>query len=302
MSDNPLVTIALHIGLEKNILLLENLLKSFLACNEYDNIEILLIESGGSQTVRVWLESLDFDSNFVKFNGVKTRFKKKPGTIIQKELLFMDFDPHKVKGTVCAEISHHTAIKKARGDYFVFLPEDNQFTIMGNTIQDLINILKNYGENKTNVYMLTQQLYKYGKQNNKFNGPLQTSHGTWVCIPHHMKWDPFCFAKKSIYKDTGGIPPSNGIPHHPVKEYSKILSDLGFKRVYPVVPMGIQMYNDHRPSIIDLLQKNDHDPNFFAYALMSKDSIEKLVENGIKNRELGCPLATDNFPRNTIRN
>ena len=44
MSD--LVTVAIHTGKEEYAPLLQNLLKSFLICNEYPNIELIIVESG----------------------------------------------------------------------------------------------------------------------------------------------------------------------------------------------------------------------------------------------------------------
>ena len=57
MSD--LVTIAIHTGLKKWIHLLENSIKSFLLCNTYPNIELMLVETGQNEDVRAWLERLD---------------------------------------------------------------------------------------------------------------------------------------------------------------------------------------------------------------------------------------------------
>ena len=46
---NPKLSIAVHSGVFKFWPLLQNLLKSFVVCNEYPNIEIMLVESGGNK-------------------------------------------------------------------------------------------------------------------------------------------------------------------------------------------------------------------------------------------------------------
>ena len=43
------------------------LLKSFLICNEYPNVELILIESAQNQPIREWFKSIDFESNFQNF-------------------------------------------------------------------------------------------------------------------------------------------------------------------------------------------------------------------------------------------
>ena len=91
MSD--LVTIAIHNGKKEYCPLLENLLKSFLICNEYPNIELLLVESGGNEDVRKWLTSIDFDSNYTNFDGTTTDIVRNKDVNIAKKLLFKNFDP-----------------------------------------------------------------------------------------------------------------------------------------------------------------------------------------------------------------
>jgi len=304
MPGKPLVTIAFHIGLERNILLLENLIKSFLECNEYENIEIMLIESGGSEKVRSWLKCLDFESEFVRVDGKKTRFKKNKNVNIQKRLVFEDFKAG-TRGTICSEVAHHRAIINATGEYFLFLPEDTQFCMKGNMIQDMIDILRYFDAEKTNVNLLTQQGYKYEKENNSYIGPVQMPNKSWVCVLDQMKWDPFCFAKRSVYlagfktpytPGTLLIPSPNGIPHAPVQAFSKLLSAEGFKRVYSVLPAGIQMYNEHRSTIVRLLETNYNDLEYFPFKIMDREKVRDEVDKWIRQGVLNRPLATEDYP------
>ena len=57
----PKLSIAIHSGVFGYWPLLQNLLKSFLVCNEYPSIEIILVESGGNKKIRDWFEKIDFD-------------------------------------------------------------------------------------------------------------------------------------------------------------------------------------------------------------------------------------------------
>ena len=66
---HPTFSLAIHSGKIDYVPLLENLLKSFLICNEYPNVELILIESAQNQPIREWFKSIDFESNFQNFDG-----------------------------------------------------------------------------------------------------------------------------------------------------------------------------------------------------------------------------------------
>ena len=55
---------------------MQNFLKSFLICNTYPNIEIILTETSGDKEIRKWLKNLNLNNNFINFEGTKTSIKK----------------------------------------------------------------------------------------------------------------------------------------------------------------------------------------------------------------------------------
>ena len=82
----PKVSIAVHSGKEEYTPLLENLFKSFLVCNQYPEIELILLETAGNSRVRDWFKNLDFDNFFVNFDGDKTTIEKCPEVKIKKSI------------------------------------------------------------------------------------------------------------------------------------------------------------------------------------------------------------------------
>ena len=58
----------------------ENLLKSFLVCNLYPNIEIIIVETAVIK-IRNWLKKIDFNKKFINFNGIITNIKNKTNPI-----------------------------------------------------------------------------------------------------------------------------------------------------------------------------------------------------------------------------
>ena len=82
MKPNDVVSIAIHSGKVEYIPLLQNLIKSFLVCNEYPNIELILIESAGNNNIRKWFSEIDFQHNFVNFDQTPTSLIKHSKTSI----------------------------------------------------------------------------------------------------------------------------------------------------------------------------------------------------------------------------
>ncbi len=202
-----LVTIAVHFGRRDNYPLLENLLKSFLVCNEYPNIELMLIESGGDGGIREWLSSLEFSEAFVNFCGSRSSITKDPRVSVSKETLFLDFaeqDPW----FYCYLESYKRAIKEASGKYFVFFAEDNQFILKGDVISDYIEILRLHGEDRTIVTFCAQQERKYYKHNNRFGKPVELKRNLYAFRPVERKGDPFALCSRAIHETIGELSPT----------------------------------------------------------------------------------------------
>jgi glycosyltransferase involved in cell wall biosynthesis len=289
--SQDMVTIAIHTGKEEYVPLLQNLLKSFLLSNEYTNIELMLVESGSEENVRVWLESLDFDSNFVNFDGTTTSIKKAPSVSIKKTLLFNNFDSD-FPWNLCYMQSLKDAIKKASGDFFVYLAEDNQMTVSGNIISEYIHLINTFGRDRTIVHFCSQQGYKYRKENNRFGDVIKADHVS-AYQPINMKWCPFSLIHKDALHRIGNIPlPDNEDPHKSINVSSQRCRDMGFSRYYPAVSVGVWLPNSNRQSFIDLIvRKTIENPDYVMIPIFKKDTVEKTAE------DMKRPISTDDFLR-----
>ena len=289
--SQEMVTIAIHTGKEEYAPLLQNLLKSFLLSNKYPNIELMLVESGSEEKVRGWLEDLDFDSNFVNFDGTATNIKKAPGVSIKKTLLFNNFDSDFPWG-LCYMQSLKDSIEKASGEFFVYLAEDNQMTVSGDIISDYIHLINTSGRDKTIVHFCAQQGYKYKKENNRF--------GDAICVdkilayqPFNTKWCPFSLIHRDALHRIGDIPlPDDEDIHKSINVPSQRCRDMGFVRYYPAVPAGVWLPNSTRQSFIDLIaRKTDENPDYVMIPIFEKDTVKKSAES------MKRPISTDDFLR-----
>lgn len=292
MSNKPLVTICMHTGKLDNYPLVENFLKSFLICNFYENIELMLIESAGNKEIREWFEKLNFNECFENFSGIKSSIKKREGVRISKKLKFYDY-PETHLWFECYTESIQKAINEASGEFFCLFAEDNQFTVSGNIIEDYIKILEKENNFKSLVHFFGQQKYKLYKANNFFEKTPTLHEGIEYFKPKH-KWDFFSLTRTENYKNIGPLAKSTKEkPHNTVSDYSRRTENKGYVRVYPKIPHGLWFHNNDNDKIIKEILKNKNNPDYVYYKISSKSFLVNA------SKHLNMPLATDDFKGHT---
>ena len=283
----PKVSIAVHSGKEEYTPLLENLFKSFLVCNQYPEIELILLETAGNSRVRDWFKNLDFDNFFVNFDGDKTTIEKCPEVKIKKSLMFLDY-PQDLPWHTCYMDSLSKAVAASEGEYFCFLAEDNQFVLRGDLFSDYIEILSSLNSSKNMINLSSMQLYKYFKKNNAF---LTSDKYRDFFTCENTKWDPTYFCNKEIYNKLGPAALSDiSDPHRTVNYYSNRAKLLGFKRHYKKAPAAIWFHNDARPEYIEtIIDRTKSDKNFILFKIFQKENFINDV------RILDRPVASDDW-------
>ena len=282
-----LVTIAIHTGLKEWVPLLENTLKSFLVCNTYPNIELLLIESGQNEDVRSWIKSLDFN-NFKNFDGTQSTIKPRPGVLITKKLLFPTFkDPQAgvfTKASAPYIQSLGLAINLAQGKDFTYMAEDHQFVIVGDVISDYIAMLEDLDPMKTMIPFLSPHRYKLGKKNNNHNGPHYTTNKSGKKIAYYKvdetKWEQYMFCRKDIYSVLGPVKDWNK-SHGPNENYTKIAIENDIKRVYAGVTPCMWFHDGHKKGYVKKIEMGRAmDPNFILFKMHSQSIVVGAGRDG----------------------
>jgi hypothetical protein len=306
MKYDNLVTIALHTGLTESHPLIENFLKSFLICNEYPNIELILIESGSNDDLREWYTNMDFDSEFVNFNGAKTTIKKKDGVNISKQTIFLDFDKEDT-WQYCYTESMEQAVEKSKGDYFCYVVEDYQFISVGDTISDHIHVLKQLGEKNSNLCFFTQHSYKYPQATNrpKEGYKLQkvgNMEQFYVFRAAKTKFDPFTFLNKEIYENFGKFKKvTKQEPNAFILDYADKCEAAGWSRYYPLVFSGVHFPNKFNDwALEEIIAGREKDPDYILFKTFDKKDLFDMVmksspDSNIENASPPRPFATEDF-------
>ncbi len=220
MSDRS-VTVAMHIGLERNLPMLENLIRSFEQCVEHDApLELMLVDSSGSAALGDWLDGVGIARSHVTLKKLRTEFPAGThmSTAYMQSLL--------------------SAAKAASGRYFVFLAEDNQFVVNGPLLSAYIDAIESVPDGKAIVHLMGQQQYKYSKPNNRFKQP-RAIGSVGMFELETTKWCPFALARREAYAQFGDLPVSDvSQPHATIDNASMRARELGYVRFYPQVPHG----------------------------------------------------------------
>lgn len=290
---HPTFSLAIHSGKIDYVPLLENLLKSFLICNEYPSVELILIESAQNQPIRDWFKSIDFESNFQNFDGKITGVRANKRSKIKKTLLFLDYE-ETLPWFTCYMDSMNQARMKASGKYFAFLAEDNQFVCKGDVIDDYVNLIQELGQDSHMINLAGMQCYKYAKDNNRYLPMSSLNYSSYFeCVT--SKWDPTYFCDMSLFKKLG--PPALSVeedPHRTINHYTFRSRDLGIKRSYKLVPAAVWFHNEKRDEIIEIIQtKTRENPDYVLFNIQDYDKVKRSLSE-LKDPP-ARPLGTDDW-------
>ena len=289
MSLNKL-TICLHFGKKDNYPFLQNFLKSFLICNTYPKIELIITETGGDKEIRKWLKKINFNKNFINFDGSETNIKKNKKTNPKLKLVFHK-KIHKGKFWVPYMKSFIDAAyaKDSLDNYFVFFVEDCQFFIKGDMVSAIINTLKKIGSDNNHISFCIWTKYRYKKINNKIKEIVKINKNFSLFLTKEIKGDIFSIVSRRILKKIGKIRTQRDGEkyrqdsiNHLTEKFIKHKINRYYPSVAPIVTLDNDYHDYFRKIIIDETKKN---PNYILCKIISikqynsifKGSVSKIV-------------------------
>ena len=221
------VTVAMHIGLERNLPMLDNLVGSFEACVEHDApLELVLVDSSGSDSIYNWIDCYSCKRRDVSVKKLRPKF------------------PDGTHMSTAYMQSLMLAIAEASGRYFALLAEDNQFVVRGKLLSSYIDAIEAVPDSKAIVHLMGQQQYKYSKANNSFMPPKIVGSSSMFEL-ETTKWCPFALCRRDAYIQFGEVPISDAAsPHATIEHLSSCARELGYTRFYPQVPHGAWLPNE----------------------------------------------------------
>tara|TARA_X000001036_G_C20637726_1_gene789822 strand:+ start:199 stop:1170 length:972 start_codon:yes stop_codon:yes gene_type:complete len=285
MSFNKL-SICLHFGKKDNYPFLENFIKSFLICNTYPNVDLIITETGGDNQIRKWLKKINLNKNFINFDGSITSIKKNKKTNLKLKLVFHK-KIHKGKFWVPYMKSFIDAAyaKDNLTNYFVFFVEDCQFFIKGDLTTILINSLKKIGDESAHIGFCIWTKYRYEKFNNRIKKVLNFNKNFSLFQTEEIKGDIFSIISRKIFKKIGKIRKQRDGEKYrqdSINHLTEKFKKNGIKRFYPSVAPIVTLDNDYhsyfREMIIDETKKN---PNYVLCKILTRKKYNSIFTNSV---------------------
>ena len=293
MKQDPILSIAIHNGKESYAPLVQNLVKSILVCNEGTSIELILIESAGNKRIREWFSALDLERDFVNFDGSKTSIQKQVNTDVKKKLLFIDY-PDDLPWYTCYQDATREALRASAGQYFVFMAEDNQFAVVGNLLEECVNLLEHLGKHKSMISLSTVPRYKLQKANNR-----RKSVSEFLGIEYYqsveVKWDPTYICHKDLFQRLGPMALSDPEKHHRAIEYMTSRARIiEATRYFPAVAPNVWCEESYKKRNIEIIQHMTRiNPDFLLFSPITKQAALEVYNT--RYRPVGCPIDTNFF-------
>lgn len=282
---NRKLTICIHFGKKDNYPFLENLLKSFLICNHYPNVELIIAETGGDKEIRKWLKKIDLNKHFINFNGTITNIKKNKKTRPKLKL----FLPKKIYKGKWKEIPYMGSfIKTAYAkdnlrNFYLFLAEDFQFIIKGNIIKKIINALSIIGEKNNHIGFSFWPKYRYSKLNNQIKKIKKIDKNFSLFETKEKKGDVWSIISRYIFskiKIKNSVLPGLKNYHLTIKLLNKAFKENDINRFYPSVAPAISLANDYHNFFRDLIKTNTEiDPNFILMKILNEKEFKREFSN-----------------------
>lgn len=246
MSTKPLITV--HITSYNRFLQLRNLVQSLVYCNEYENIELIIVDNGST------------DERLLKYyDEINLGF---PFQLIRNEV--NDYPR-------CVWHAKNQARAAANGDYFLDVPDDHQFVRRGNWIQECLD-LYNSVDDIGCIVLYAYSIFRWTKSNNRLH-PLSQSSGVPHFMSYYKGYVDYHFTSREVYERVGPFL-DTGYDDRAIPEpdYMRRSTELGLRRLFLKYPASVAI-PDHMD---DSLNPFGYKPVFPYISLSDYDQWKDL--------------------------
>ena len=210
---NPLVTV--HITSYNRFLQLKSLVESFVQCNEYENVEMIIVDNGSTDyRLLDYYQKLDLPFPFRLIRNETNDYPR------------------------CIWRAKNQARAAAKGKYFLDIPDDHQFVRKGNWIGECLDIYASL--NKVGCIVLyAYPIFRWTKPNNRLHRESSFNDVPFY-ISHFKGYVDYNFMSRKVYEEVGPFL-DTGYDNRVVPEpdYMRRCTALGLRRLFLKYPASV---------------------------------------------------------------
>ena len=222
----PLVTV--HITSYNRFFHLKNLLDSFVQCNEYENIEMIIVDNGSTDPRLLnYYDQLDLPFPFQLIRNKENDYPR------------------------CIWHAKNQARTAAKGEYFLDIPDDHQFVRKGNWIRECIDIDSSI-ENVGSIVLYAYNIFRWTKPNNRLHKENSINNVPFF-ISHFKGYADYHFMSRSVYEKVG---PFLDVGYDdrkiPEPDYMTRCTNLGLRRLFLKYPAAVPVPDHLNEQLMEL--------------------------------------------------
>lgn len=193
--NNPLITY--HCVSFNRLKMLKNMLLSFSQCNMYENFEFIVIDHGSTDGTIEFLEGIKSNEEFKYFgNRIIPRIYNEKDYIRELAQKGICLNGGRRIGEGFFGKYRNEARSVAKGDYFIDIPDDHQFIVRHDWVQDMMDIFddrvqKAGRDDIGSLVFRTRHLYRILKENNSTHPLERTDNGVEYYICKNKGYDDY---------------------------------------------------------------------------------------------------------------
>jgi glycosyltransferase involved in cell wall biosynthesis len=263
------------------------MLRSFMACNVYENFEWILIDHGSTDGTIRFLSELRNDPEFESIaDRIRIFIFDEKAYIARLKDKGISLNGGRRIGEGFYGYYRNKAKSLSKGDYFIDIADDHQFIRKGDWVSEMIDIYKDR-EKQDDIGALvfrTRLKYRALKKNN-MGTPAKTKGGIEYLVCDSKGYDDYQFMSKESYERLGPMFSPDQIEEQSekdlwndesrleydsrhYKDYLKRTKELGLKKVMMKYPYTHDLLND-------------------KYNQERKDLVAPIVDLSVLKKEFG---------------
>lgn len=289
--SKPLVSY--HTNTFNHVHMLKNMFDSFFECNICDDFEWIVTDYGSTDGTQDYLADLESKNTWLK-----TYFGDQDRYFAHLEAMHPGLGPKTRRQIVCVIFgkAKNDARAMCSGDYYIDMPDDNQFIRKGDWVGDMMSVFEHrralLGRNDVcSVLFRGMFTYRIHKPNNERHPVEMSGNGTEYYVAKHKHYDDYHMMPASVHEELGPFYQIDSLvdgpqfaldewckgnvidpEHSHYEHHMRAALAAGYNKVFLKYPYAIDIPNDLHASV-------NSERDGLAFQVIELDDLKKRYDS-----------------------